>query len=153
MSYSFYVRTSVCILLVTACSYNAGRWVEEHGYGPVTEKIETGEPDEELARQGRQAFDYYCSICHRMDSVLTGPPLGRVAGRRKPEFIVNYILNPRENRLNHPAGVRLGEQYSGIMAETGISEEQARAVYEYLRFYSENRENPEKTGTIGPDKE
>jgi mono/diheme cytochrome c family protein len=128
------------ILLTTAillASCGGDSWVDEHGYGPVTEPLELGEIDEEMAIRGEQIFDTYCESCHAMNASISGPALGRTLERRTPEFVMNYTLNPRENRQNHPVGRQLSDEYSGVMSDPGINEEQARAVLEYMRKYLE----------------
>ncbi|MCC5913635.1 MAG: cytochrome c [Balneolaceae bacterium] len=129
-------------LFLTACG-DGESWVDDHGYGPVEEPLELGEIDEVLAVEGKQIFDTHCNNCHGMNSSISGPALGRVTENRTPEFVVNYTLNPRENRQNHPVGQELSDQYSGVMADTGISKEEAITILEYLRYYAEFREEPE----------
>lgn len=129
----------ILFLVLFACG-NTEQWTEQHGYGPVTEPIELGDTDEDLALEGKEIFRTYCEACHAMNASISGPALGRVADRRSAEFVINYTLNPAENRQNHPVGQQLSDEYPAIMTNTGISREQARAVYEYLRYYSEEGE-------------
>lgn len=123
-------------LVLTGCSSNGEEWTEDHGYGPITEPIDLDEPNEQLALKGKQIFETYCEACHGMNTSISGPALGDIAEKRTPEFVINYTLNPAENRRNNPIGQELSERYSASMTNTGISEEQARKVYEYLRFYN-----------------
>ena len=136
------ITTFLFLLTFTACGSGDDSWTAEHGYGPITELLEPGEISEAKALEGRQIFATYCEACHTMNAAISGPALGRTVSRRTPEFIVNYTLNPRENSENHPIGRELSDQYPGIMGDTGISEEQALAVLEYMRFYNEYREEP-----------
>ena len=130
---------SVLSLIITACGDN---WEEEHGYGPITKPIELGELNVERATEGEQIFGTYCAACHAMTSSISGPPLGDIADKRTAEYIINYTLNPRENRQNHPIGQQIADEYPGVMSDMGISEEEARTVYEYLRYYAEHGEDP-----------
>jgi len=125
-----------------SCGNSSEQWVEEHGYGPISEPLDLEGIDSDLAREGRQIFVSYCEACHTMNAAISGPALGRITDRRTPEFVINYTLNPNENRQNHPIGQELAQNHSAAMPSTGINEEQARAVLEYLRYYSENREDP-----------
>lgn len=127
------------LLLITACGDN---WEEDHGYGPVTEPIELGEISVERAATGEQIFGTYCAACHAMESSISGPPLGDIADKRTAEYIINYTLNPRENRQNHPIGQQVADEYPGVMSDMGLSQEEARSVYEYLRYYAEHGEDP-----------
>jgi len=145
MKKSFHFLLSVIIIIgITACGNSDEQWVEEHGYGPITDKLELSEIDSDLALQGKQIFDSYCAACHALNSQISGPALRRVVDKRTPEFVINYTLNPRENSENHPIGQELSEQYSAMMFDTGIDEEEAIAVYEYMRYYNEHRADPEE---------
>jgi len=131
--------------ILIACGNGDGdqrSWTDEHGFGPVDEPMETGELSTELASEGRTIFYTYCTACHAMESSISGPALRQVPANRTPEFIMNYILNPTENRENHPIGQQLGEQYTMIMVDMGLDRDQARAIYEYLRYYNEHGEDP-----------
>ena len=139
-SQNFYALLLTTALLIAGCGNSGEEWTDDHGYGPITEPLELGEPDEQLALEGKQVFETYCEACHGMNTSISGPPLGDVAEKRTAEFVINYTLNPAENRRNHPIGQELSERYSASMNSTGISEEQARKVYEYLRFYSQEGE-------------
>jgi len=137
------VTCMLLFLLFTACG-DGEVWEDQHGYGPVTTPIEkSDEPDQQLAIEGKQVFETFCDSCHGLGSSISGPALGRVAENRTGEFFMNYTLNPAENRRNHPVGQELSERYSASMVSTGISEDQARAVYEYLRYYSKHGEPDE----------
>lgn len=135
-SQKFYLLFIIAILITIGCSNNAEEWTENHGYGPITESIALDELNEQLALEGKQIFETYCEACHGMNTSISGPALGDVADKRSAEFVINYTLNPAENRRNHPIGQELSERYSASMTPTGISEEQARKVYEYLRYYN-----------------
>jgi cytochrome c len=105
----------------------------EHGIGPITEEVVLGEPDEELAEQGEEVFQFNCEACHRMEQRFVGPPLGDVLDRRSPAFVLNMILNPEQMAREHPEGQKLLAEYPLIMPFQNISEDEARAIMEYLR--------------------
>jgi mono/diheme cytochrome c family protein len=109
-----------------------------YGIGPVTERLDIGDLDMEMAQEGKRIFDTYCQACHQLDARITGPRLRNVANEREPEFIMNYILNPTENREKHPVGQKLDEEYAIQMISMGLSQEDTRKVLEYLRAAAEN---------------
>jgi cytochrome c len=109
----------------------------EHGIGPVTERVEIGDLDMEMAEEGQVIFGASCAACHQMDSSLSGPALRRVTNERTPEFIMNYILNPTEMRERHPVGQELDERFNVMMTNMGVSQEDARKIVEYLRAAAE----------------
>ncbi len=107
-----------------------------HGIGPITEKLELGELDLEKAERGQQIFQSICVACHNLDATISGPRLRNVADRREPEFILNYILNPREMSQNHPVGQELSQSYPGNKTELGLNRDEALEVLEFLRAAS-----------------
>lgn len=108
----------------------------EHGIGPVTERLEIGELDPELAEEGRSIFAMKCEACHNMEGRMVGPALGDVLERRSPEFVMNMILNPSEMAREHPEGQRMLQEYMTPMPFQNVSDSDARAIVEYLRDQS-----------------
>ena len=109
------------------------QWELEHGIGPIKSEITLGTIDETLVANGEQIFESKCTPCHKLDERYIGPPLDDVTSRRKPEFIMNMILNPDEMTKKHPEGKKLLAEYLAPMTYQNISEEDARALLEYLR--------------------
>lgn len=106
----------------------------EHGIGPfVDEVVLRDEIDRQLAAQGEAVFAMNCAFCHQMEGRLAGPPLGDVLARRSPTFILNFIMNPEEMAREHPEGQAMLREYMVVMPYQNITEEQARAILEYLR--------------------
>lgn len=106
----------------------------EHGLGPITEPVSLEEEiDGELAAQGEDIFQTKCESCHQMDSRFVGPPLGNVLEARSAEFVMNFMLNPQEMIREHPVGQQLLQEYMTEMPYQNVSEEDARAILEYLR--------------------
>lgn len=109
---------------------------EEHGLGPITERITiSDEIDEEMSMRGQSIFEMKCQVCHDMDARKIGPSLGDVVERRSPEFIMNFIVNPGENVRNHPIGLDLLAEHHTEMPYQNVDLDEARAIYEYLRDY------------------
>ena len=107
---------------------------EEHGIGPITERITLEEQiDEQLAARGEQAFIMKCESCHRMENRHVGPPLGDILEIRSPEWVMNFTLNPQQNIREHPVGQQLLQEYMLEMPYQNVDEEEARAILEYLR--------------------
>jgi len=107
-------------------------WKNQKGIGPV-KSIELGEFDADLAKKGEELYVLKCTACHTPEEEKLGPaPLG-VLKRRTPEWIMNMILNPEEMAKNDPIGRGLLMKYNTVMANQGLTEEDARAVLEYFR--------------------
>lgn len=106
----------------------------EHGIGPFTEEVVLpAQIDHELAELGKDIYQMNCEACHQMEGRLVGPPLGGVLARRSPTFIMNMIMNPEQMAREHPEGQAMLAQYPVVMPYQNISEDQARAILEYLR--------------------
>lgn len=111
----------------------------EHGIGPITERMEiSAEINEEMSARGQEIFGMKCEMCHVMDSRLVGPALGNVMDYRSPEYVMNMILNPGDMARKHPEGQKLVQEYMSVMPYQNVSEEDARALLEYLRDYNMN---------------
>jgi cytochrome c len=111
----------------------------EHGIGPVKEPVTLGPVDPALAATGKGIFEQKCSACHKMESKYVGPALGEVTARRSPAFIMNMILNPMEMVERHPVGKQLLAEHMTFMANQNLTQDDARAVLEYLRTQAQGQ--------------
>lgn len=132
-----------CILsfFLQSCSSDGGKPADsteaapsDKGIGPVS-KVDLGPLDENLAANGKAIFDSKCTACHKMDVKVVGPPLGGVTKRRKPEWIMNMILNPTEMIQKDPIAKELLATYIATMANQNLTQDEARAVLEYFRSH------------------
>ncbi|SHK10213.1 cytochrome c [Rhodothermus profundi] len=105
--------------------------------GPVKEVSLGAQIDAALAQQGQQLFNTYCTACHRLDERFIGPALGDVTQRRGPVYLMNVMLNPNGMIQRHPVMKQLVEEYGTLMTDMGLTEDQARAILEYLRQVAE----------------
>jgi len=104
------------------------------GVGPVT-TVEIGEGvDEALAAQGKSLFEGKCSACHQTsDQKVVGPGLAGVTERRKPEWVMNMIINPEEMTKKDPTAKKLLAEHLTQMTNQNVNEQDARAILEFLR--------------------
>ncbi|MDH3795807.1 MAG: cytochrome c, partial [Flavobacteriaceae bacterium] len=108
--------------------------LDNKGIGPITELTFSDSIDEEMAAKGKSTFDAICIACHMTDQRMIGPAMTGVYERRSPEWVMNMILNPDEMLLKDPIAKALLKEYNNmIMLDQNLSEEDARAVAEYLR--------------------
>jgi cytochrome c551/c552 len=114
----------------------------EHGIGPIKEKIELGALDPALAANGKEVFEAKCSMCHKMDTTYVGPSLAEVTARRTPANIMNMILNPQEMVEHHPVAKQLLAERMSFMPNQQLSQEDTRAVLEYLRTQAKGAAKP-----------
>ncbi|MFZ1292310.1 MAG: cytochrome c [Melioribacteraceae bacterium] len=108
----------------------------ENGVGPIKEKITLGELSKSLADDGKKLFEEKCMQCHKMDERYTGPALRGVTERRTPEYIMNMILNPEEMTKKHPEAKKLLGIHANQMTFQNVTQDNARALLEYLRMES-----------------
>jgi len=104
----------------------------EQGIGPIRD-LELGPVDSELAAEGESAFQVKCSACHKLEERYVAPPLGDVLSRRRPEFVMNMVLNANEMVQRHPEVRELLAEYFTPMPVQVTEESEARAILEYLR--------------------
>lgn len=104
----------------------------DKGIGPVKE-LKLGPVDDKLAARGKGLFDSRCATCHGLDKALAGPALGNVLKTRTPEYVMNMILNTAEMEAKDPTVKKLAGQFGMPMPAPGLSQDEARAVVEYLR--------------------
>jgi len=105
----------------------------KNGIGPITEAIEVGPIDTQMAAKGEEIFINNCSSCHKIGERYVGPDLQEVTSRRTPAYIMNMILNPTGMTQKHPAAHKLLENFATQMADLSLQKDQARAIVEYLR--------------------
>jgi mono/diheme cytochrome c family protein len=108
--------------------------------GPVT-SVDLGPLDAQLAAEGEEIYNTRCTACHKLDARYVGPPLADVMDRRDPVFVMNMILAPEKMIQQHPEAKELFAEYGTIMTNQNLTEEQARAILEYLRQVSEDAAN------------
>ncbi|HKJ03084.1 MAG TPA: c-type cytochrome [Longimicrobiales bacterium] len=104
----------------------------EQGLGPIRD-LQLGAVDPALAETGEAAFVMKCSACHKIEERYIGPELGTVLSRRRPEFVMNQMLNATEMVQRHPVIKDLLAQYYTPMPVQVTDHDEARAILEYLR--------------------
>jgi cytochrome c len=105
---------------------------DDKGIGPIKE-VKLGPIDRNLADRGKGIYAERCAACHDLDKELAGPALGNVLGRATPEFVMNMILNTAEMTAKDETIKAQVEKFGMPMPPPGLSEDEARAVLEYLR--------------------
>ena len=108
--------------------------MDNKGVGPIKSVTFADEIDTELAAKGQKTFSTICVACHMAEQRLIGPALKGVFDRRSPEWVMNMILNPDGMLKEDPIAKALLKEYNNaVMLNQNLSEEDARAVAEYLR--------------------
>lgn len=108
--------------------------MDNKGVGPIKNVTFGDEIDADLAAAGDEKFQAICTACHMAEQRMIGPALKGVYERRSPEWVMNMILNPDGMLKEDPIAKALLKEYNNaIMLNQNLSEEDARAVAEYLR--------------------
>ena len=102
------------------------------GVGPI-KNITLEEVDKYLAESGKDLFKTNCTACHKFSKQHIGPALSGIMDRRSPEWIMNMILNPEIMVQQDSIAKSLFEEYNSPMSNQGLSQDDARAVLEYMR--------------------
>ncbi len=107
------------------------------GIGPVKE-VTLGPFDQAMADEGKAIFEAKCSACHRTtEEKIVGPGLKGVTKIRKPEWIMNMIINPEEMTKKDPTAMDLLAEHLTQMTNQDVSEADARKLLEYMRQIDE----------------
>jgi len=129
-------------LMLFMLSFEACGENEAFGVGPVKEELKLEPINDNMVARGRDLFNVKCVACHKFDSRLVGPPLKDVTKRRRPEWIMNQILNPLEMTQKDPVSKELFAQYLIQMTFQDVNQLDARAILEYFRAVDENKVTP-----------
>ena len=112
----------------------AGNPADSIGIGPVKSKIVLPSTvDAPMATQGKALFEARCTACHKIETKYVGPALANVTKRRRPEWIMNMILNPGEMTQKDETAKDLLATFSAQMANQNLTQDEARAVLEFFR--------------------
>jgi cytochrome c2 len=113
---------------------------EEMGIGPIKNEVKLPATiDKALVEKGQHTFDTKCASCHKFDSRLVGPPLRGVTQRRRPEWIMNQILNPVQMVQENKIAKELFAQYLVQMTFQDVTQDDARAILEFFRAVDANQ--------------
>jgi mono/diheme cytochrome c family protein len=104
----------------------------EQGLGPIRD-LALAPVDASLASTGQSAFVTKCSACHKIEERYVAPELGTVLSRRRPEFVMNMMLNAGEMVQRHPEIKTLLAEFFTPMPVQVTDHDEARAILEYLR--------------------
>lgn len=90
--------------------------------------------DADLAAAGETKYSATCIACHAAEQRLIGPALKGVYERRSPAWVMNMISNPNGMLKEDPIAKALLKEYNNaVMLNQNLSEDETKAVAEYLR--------------------
>lgn len=107
---------------------------EKKGVGKFTHVDISPTLDKQMADAGKKIYDVKCSACHRLtDEKLVGPGWKDVTKKRTAEWIMNFSTNPDEMLDTDAIAKGLLEECLVRMPNQGLTDDDARHVYEYMR--------------------
>ncbi|MGE3725661.1 MAG: cytochrome c [Candidatus Sericytochromatia bacterium] len=118
---------------------NAEAGADGKGIGPVKAVEVAASVDTAMAEEGKKTFESKCASCHKFEAKYVGPALKGVTERRKPEWIMNMILNPTEMTQKDPEAKKLFATFMMAMPNQNMDEKSARAVLEYFRSMDQKK--------------
>lgn len=131
------------LLAVFGCGADSGSQRADEPAGDTAQAAQpasaasapSGAIDRELAAQGESLFQAKgCNGCHTVGGGrLTGPDLAGVTERREYGWMMAMITKPDSMIKADPTARQLFAEYMTPMLNMGVTPEEARAIYEYLR--------------------
>ena len=105
------------------------------------QNIELTNPlDQAMVDKGKQISEVKCLSCHKLtDERIGGPGWDGVTERRTPEWIMNFITNVDEMLDKDPEAQAMLEICMVRMPNQNLTDEDARAVLEFMRFNDQNK--------------
>lgn len=87
-----------------------------------------------MVETGLKTYDLKCSACHKLtDEKLVGPGWKGVTGRRKVEWVMNFVTNTDEMLNKDVAAQAMLEECLVRMPNQNLTEADARGIYEFMR--------------------
>lgn len=112
----------------------ASNAVDPKGIGKFKDVQLTHPLDEAMAKKGQEIAEVKCTSCHKLsEEKLVGPGWKGVTDRRTPEWIMNFITNVDEMLDKDPEAQAMLEICMVRMPNQNLSDDDARAVLEYMR--------------------
>lgn len=110
--------------------------MDNKGVGPIKSVKFDATVNKELAAKGEKVYSTICVACHMPEQKLIGPALKGIYDRRSPEWVMNMIIAPDQMIKEDPiAKALVAENNNAIMINSNLSEEDTRAIAEYLRTF------------------
>jgi len=104
------------------------------GVGPIT-NLELNTIEDSLMQVGQQLFKDKCTQCHTMEYKNTGPDISDILAHKKPEWVMNFLLNKEEMIQRDSLAIITRLKYESDCGSPLTKEHEAIEILEYLRIY------------------
>ncbi|MBK8613864.1 MAG: cytochrome c [Flavobacteriales bacterium] len=96
--------------------------------------ITLGAIDPAMAEKGKTTYDVKCQACHSTSANrVVGPGWKGITEKRKPEWIMNMVLNVDVMLESDPEAQKLLEECLVRMPNQNLNKEEGRQVLEFMR--------------------
>ncbi|WP_298715131.1 cytochrome c [Chitinophaga sp.] len=117
-----------------AADNGAAASTDPKGIGKFKDVQLTHPLDEAMVKKGQEVAEVKCTSCHKLtEEKLVGPGWKGVTDRRTPEWIMNFVTNVDEMLDKDPEAQAMLEVCMVRMPNQNLSDDDARAVLEYMR--------------------
>lgn len=104
------------------------------GEGKFTKVDISPKLDPAMAATGEKLYGVKCGGCHKTtDEKLVGPGWKGVTSRHTPEWIMNFVTNTDAMITKDPKAQAMLEICLVRMPNQNLADEDARAIYEFMR--------------------
>lgn len=107
---------------------------DRRGIGPITE-LQLEPINDSIMKLGAELSKERCSDCHTMELKSKGPDISDLLAIRKPEWVVNFLLNKDEMLERDSLALITMAKYDQPCGSDLKTEEEALHMLEYLRIY------------------
>lgn len=96
--------------------------------------LQLGEIDNAMVEKGKTTYDVKCQACHSTSANrVVGPGWKGILEKRKPEWVMNMVLNVDVMLESDPEAQKLLEECLVRMPNQNLSKEEGREVLEFMR--------------------
>lgn len=134
MNFRNLTATFLLNLVLFSCDNEPTLSKDPKGVGPIV-NLELALINDSLMKTGLNLFKDKCSQCHTMEYKNSGPDISDILAIRKPEWIVNFLLNKEEMLLRDSLAIRTRVRYKVDCGSNITKETEALELLEYLRIY------------------
>ena len=137
----------VCVAILAACAPDKPTTESSEKSNPVAQVVDPTKGigqvknvtlhnplDEERVKRGFDIYEMKCQACHRLDDQrVVGPGWHGVTQRRKPEWIMNMVINVDVMLEQDEEAQKLLELCLTRMPNQNVSVGDARDILEFMR--------------------